>query len=296
LQPLSEHPDYEKTMRFLSDFGFGQREIPVYMALISGKEVTPAEISKITGVERADTYRLLEDLVRKGFAIKVLGKPAKYAPTSPEKAFKRSFEERFNSLVLLESRVGDLRGYFEATQKETPQPMENRFEVIKSSRHTHDRVEEMFSPERCKKEILSCATENSVKKLDLSLEEILKKAVKRGVEIRTIVPVTNDNIVYVKRLSNLAKIRHTPFNPSRLIIVDRKEAMAIHGPMDQKDSAAIWTEVGLWASHKAFCEMLAVMFDGQWELAKSLRSRIKQIQLAKDNAHRFESEQNSNSL
>lgn len=236
-------------------------------------------MSRVAKLERSDTYRVLSRLASKGFVIKVLDVPTKYAIAPPEKAFKRGFDQKHHELIQLEGEVDKLKDFFDYLKKESASAGSARFEVLDSSRHVYDRVAEMLSPERCKHEVMYYANEECGRRIAYGLQEILEEALKRQVRVRLMMPITGNNLEFAKVISKFAEVRHIPSASSRIVIVDRNEFMGIYSRVNVKTVEG-YDDVGVWASHAPFAETQASLYESQWSLAMPLRSRIRQIQKA----------------
>jgi PAS domain S-box-containing protein len=265
---------------FLKDFGFNNREIAIYLALCKTKKATPSDISKLADVERSDVYRILDSLVTKGFAVKILEKPIQYALAPPGKAFKRDLEEKHHSLSTLETQIEETNKLIlDYTGKSASGTDASRFEVIKSRQFVFDRLAEMFAADRCQKEVLFYGTEKSVIRLLYYLRDLIIQVPKRHIDFKMLLPVTESNIVEVLALSKFADIKHLQQVRSRVVIVDRKESILIYNASDDESYS---DDLGLWLNNAQFSEMQAEMFDAQWELAVDLHTRVKELESEKN--------------
>ena len=262
---------------FLKDFGFNNREIAIYLALLKTKKAQPSEISKLANVERSDAYRILDTLVNKGFVVKILEKPVQYALAPPDKAFKRNLEEKRRGLVELEAQVEDSNKVItEFIGKIDPQAeTTTRFEVIKSRQYVYERLAEMFSAERCQHEILYYGTEKSANRLLFTLKEVISKLPSRHIDFRIMLPITNQNVEAVKALSKFADIKHLNQTSGRAAIVDRKESMLVYTASEEDNYT---DDLALWLSNPQFATMQAEMFDAQWKLAQGLHNKIEELE------------------
>jgi PAS domain S-box-containing protein len=261
---------------FLKDFGFNNREIAIYLALCKTKKASPPEISKLTGIERADTYRILDNLVSKGFAVKIIEKPIKYALAPPEKAFKRDLEVKRRGLSTLENQVEDqnklILNYIGKKDQDTNQ---SKFEVIKSRQFVFERLGEMFSVGRCQFEVLYYGTEKSAGRILAYLKDEIMQAPKRKIVFKLMMPITERNLEDVKTLSRYADVKHLEQGSGRIIIVDRKESLLVYNASEDENHS---DDLGLWLNNPQFALMQAELFDAQWNLAVDLYSKVKEIE------------------
>lgn len=70
-----------KELRFL---GFSDHEAKVYLSLLANNPATGYEISRFSGLPRANVYATLESLENRGTVQLVLGKPKRYVSVPPE--------------------------------------------------------------------------------------------------------------------------------------------------------------------------------------------------------------------
>jgi PAS domain S-box-containing protein len=261
---------------FLKDFGFNNREVAIYMALCKAKKAAPAEISKLSNVERSDAYRILNNLVAKGFVVKILEKPVQYALAPPDKAFKRNLEEKRRNLSALERQVEDSNKIiFDFIGTTDSQADANRFEVIKSRQYVYERFAEMFSAERCQKEVLFYGTDKCAGRLLYNLKDVITYLQKRHIDFKIMLPINKKNLEAVKALSQFADVKHLQQTRGRAIIVDRKESMLVYTASEDENAS---DDLGLWLNNPQFAAMQAELFDAQWKLAMELHNKVDELE------------------
>jgi len=265
-------------LKLLEGFGFGSREAIIYVALHRIGKATALELSRTTRSERSDTYRVLKNLIGKGFVIKILDEPAKYAVVSSKKSFRRHVEEKRREIEELESTIEHIDKFLESIKNTgCPDGPSSRFELIKTRRHVYDRIREMISSEASKQEFLFISTELGARRIFSLLQGNLAEVQKRQASVRCLVPVTEQNLNDIKSLSMFADIRHIPVSTGRLLIANRKETLQVYAMADT-DSINDADEVGFWSNNEQFAQMQGLMFDSQWRLATDLHSRIWEIE------------------
>lgn len=265
-------------LNLLEGFGLGSREALIYATLNSIGKTTVHELSRRTRTERSDTYRVLRNLIRKGFVIKILDNPTRYTVISPKKAFKDQIEEKKREVENLEGSIEQIVALLESSKRvNIPYDSESRFELIKTRKNLYDRVKQMISSEAAKQEFLLISTEVGVRRLLSVFLDSLVNAKRLHTTVRCLIPVTEQNLNEIKTLSLFADIRHIPVSAGRLLIVNRRETLHIYSPYDT-DSISETEEVGFWSNNKPFSEMQGLMFDSQWQLAMDLHSRIWEIE------------------
>ena len=67
----------------LTQLGFGEKEIAIYLALMQHSKLTPASIAKIVGINRTTVYSTAKELVLKGVIAEDLGNKTLYLIAKP---------------------------------------------------------------------------------------------------------------------------------------------------------------------------------------------------------------------
>ena len=105
-----ENPPYvEKTIRKLNliiiDYYFTVEETKIYLFLNKNGIETASEISRILEIPRAETYRILSTLQRKGVVFSTFGKPTKFNAVGIEEVLEIISDKIKNKISVLESET-----------------------------------------------------------------------------------------------------------------------------------------------------------------------------------------------
>ena len=219
-------------MEYLKQIGLTTYESEAYLALLSRRMMTAEEISEKTSVPITRVYGTLEQLMQKGFAKIVQGRPKRFHAVSPEQA-KREY-------------LTHLRQGFETellTIDETLRHLQRQVEPIYVESHLQVKAEELLEPladlrqmERrtidyvrgAKDEVLiSTALFSWLPKIKTPLRD----AVKRGVNAKVLMqfgdsPVRN----HLGELSKVGvQIRESPdpWHPVRGTLVDGRDLVFV---------------------------------------------------------------------
>ena len=95
---------------------------------------------------------------------------------------------------------------------------------------------------------------------------------KRGIRMRCIVEATHENIVYCKKLTEIAQVRHLTAIRSNFGISDRKLCLHTITNEEQPLSHAIITNV------KGIVEAQQYLFETLWSKAIPLEKKIKELE------------------
>lgn len=96
----------------LVSLGLSESEVRLYKAVVRAKEITPANLAKVTDIKRTTAYSMARGLVEKGLLTEdATRRPRVFLPTGPEEMVsviegeKRRFEERQELLKKLGEQV-----------------------------------------------------------------------------------------------------------------------------------------------------------------------------------------------
>ena len=216
----------------LKQIGLTTYESEAYVALLSKSMMTAEEISEKTSIPITRVYGTLEQLMQKGFAKIVLGRPKRFHAVSPEQA-KREY-------------VTQLRGSFETELvmiDETLRHLQRQVEPIFLESHLQVKAEELFEPladlrtmERRTIDYVREAKEEVLISTALfswlpRVRTALKDAVKRGVKTRILMQLEDtqlkNHLAELTRLGVQVRGSPDPWHPVRGTLVDSKDLVFV---------------------------------------------------------------------
>ncbi|MCW1296739.1 MAG: hypothetical protein OH319_03605 [Candidatus Parvarchaeota archaeon] len=248
-------------------FDLNLYEVKIWTALLSRGVSTAGELSDIANIPRSRAYDVLESLEKKGFVVMKLGKPIKYISVPPtevlervKKYIKAESEKKIQRLdklkgsdVLQELKLLHERGidFIEPTELSG---------AIKGRTNIYNHLETMIKG--AQKKILIASTENGVVKKLEALRPALEHAKKRGVSIKIMAPITEQNMKLVEKFKDIANIKNSENKEARFIVIDGKNVLF----MTQHDNEVHPSyDVGIWVNSKFFGSALEHMFEHIWE-------------------------------
>lgn len=101
---LDLQAEYKKVLRTLKSIGLSDYEAKTYIALVAHGVGSAETIASTAKVPRTSSYKALQALCRKGFAISTRGRPMVYKPEPPERIKEKLIEdvgETFDKLGLI---------------------------------------------------------------------------------------------------------------------------------------------------------------------------------------------------
>jgi len=219
-------------MEDLKQAGLTTYESQAYLALLAKRLMTAEEISEKTSVPITRVYGTLEQLMQKGFAKIVRGRPKHFQALSPEQA-KREYmthlRESFESNLL--------------TVEETLRHLQAEMDPIYLENHLRVKAEELLEPIPD----LRAMERRTIDHLNDAADEIListalfswlpkakapiRAAVKRGAKVRVLMQLRETQMK--RHLGELSKIgvhirdSPEPWHPVRGTLVDAKDLIFV---------------------------------------------------------------------
>ena len=248
-------------------FDLNLYEVKIWTALLSRGVSTAGELSDIANIPRSRAYDVLESLEKKGFVVMKLGKPIKYISVPPtevlervKKYVKAESEKKIQRLdklkgsdVLQELKVLHEKGidFIETTDLSG---------AIKGRNNIYNHLETMIKG--AQKKILIATTENGVVRKIEALKPVLEHAKKRGVSIKIMAPITEQNMKFLDKIKDIASVKNAKVPQSRFVVIDGKNILF----MTQHDNEVHPSyDVGIWVNSKLFGSALEHMFEHVWE-------------------------------
>lgn len=283
----------------LQQCGLGEKEARAFAHLTHLGPSKVADLAKVAGLKRAETYQILERLQGRGLVEGTLSRPRQFTAVEAERALAILVEERATSLKAVETMREDL------TQRLTrltggPAKAEKATE---SFRILHDRNQINGQLSRtiraAQKELCVVASSRALFRLllDEGLEGELRAAKKRGVSVRILTEILPGSEEMLARMGEFAEVRHQMVpRPLRFFIADEREIVqyVTADPMGQNTK-----ETALWIGARDHVQAQRAFFDDSWTGAMPSGSRLEelesgraseQVQVVKGRLTRYEKE------
>lgn len=257
--------DAQQLIRRLQDFGLDAGEATVYFQLCRLGGARAAEAAAAAQRKRPDTYRLLDSLVRKGFAEKTLERPTRFLPVEIGQALERTLEARREETRSLDGLRSQLAAEWPRPHGATG-PESQRFTVFQGKEQVHGLIGRMLRSAR--EDITIVASPGGLARLGLrNLLLQLAEDAGQQVHIRLLAKPDAFRDEVLADLAGVAQIRYAEL-PSyhQMIIVDSQQiALFISG--GRKLSTRGEEESVLWLNSPDFVLAQTALFDVVWATA-----------------------------
>jgi HTH-type transcriptional regulator, sugar sensing transcriptional regulator len=250
----------------LKDFGLNSYESKLWIALLSRGVSTAGELSDISNVPRSRAYDVLESLEKKGFIIVKVGKPIKYLAVSPTEVIERvkkrvlvEAENRNSSLTKLRSSevLSELNLlHTEGIKLVDPTDHSGAF---RGREKVYDHLTSMIK--NATKSVIIMTTKDGMQRKQDFLTNHLKRAAKRGVEVRFAVPTGVDKET-ISEFSKFAKVKEHKSNNTRFCLVDNKELLLF---LTNDINVHKSYDCAVWLDAEYFVSYFGSLFEQSWK-------------------------------
>ncbi len=279
----------DKILQQLILFGMTEYEAKVYVALTQKGPQKASTLAQASGIQRPHIYLTLKTLQEKGLITVIPKNVAEYQARAPGEALNKLLEERKRSVEELEMIGKDLTQKLENKDKahdsdgDKMLPLnvyQGHWNIINISR-------EMLGRSKYRCDII---TNNPYDPqfMDRTYEREILDLKKRGVALRVVMPIINENLPIMEKLASIASLRHSTsietaalpggeqFSDSRLrvIVVDDTESMFIM--VNEADGQ----EFALHVKNKELVKITSLFFFYFWNSAPDIVKRLETLKNA----------------
>ncbi len=252
----------------LTKFGLTPLQAKVYIRLVMLGPSYAKDLGATIGINRVDTYRILRGLRKRGLLEILISEPSKYVAVDSSTAIEILISEREKQVSSLKQQVPKIVEWLDSVSNseksvglETDDSSVTHFK-LKYGIQMVDSLRRLAR--KSEKEILKIwSAPGLVFHSDEGLLADFQKAAQRGIEIRGLVEINDENVDDIRYLSKFAAIRSAKdlSTTLRYTIADRKEVLvnATQAPLEQAGVMAFWTD------NPAIVHGFVEDFDRKWE-------------------------------
>lgn len=253
----------------LKNSGLQEYEAKIYFLLLTQSNLNPTEISKLSGVPRTKIYSVLDNLVKKGFCIRVPGKEKKYKALNPQVAFSEFMHEIEAKRENISQLVTNLETVYESENKNNS--LDDYIEILTSNKQSHERFLSLLK--KTKYELISFvkppyAHEGKKQKLN-SQEEKYYNLAKRGIGERALYeyPRGKDIDFLIPHIENCVKAgenaRMLENIPLKMTIIDERYVLMALNNSELANS----TFTSIIIDHPDLAKANKILFEHLWNQA-----------------------------
>lgn len=281
LRPVEPNIDTEnsKYTLELTNYGLSTTQARIYLFLLRKRgAVSVREISNDLGLHRVDVYRKLGELKELGAVEVYLDSPRKFSALEPGLVISglvNKMEKRVDSLQDYGEKLGKMLTHYSQTQSiasknntSNAQDEGTTYKVVAGREPFYKEMHKIVK--EAKQEVLRIVSPNGLVRtfLPTGLYKEYVRARERGVSIRMISEINNNNFSYAKRLSKILDIRSLSNVNLRFIVADKSITIMSTRFEENNMSPRAAGDSYLLFADRQFAKASCFIFDHLWDVSK----------------------------
>jgi sugar-specific transcriptional regulator TrmB len=254
----------EREVNALRRLGLTEYESRIYLVLVKRGPIKASELSFFGQIPRTKTYGAIKELDRKGLLQIVPGKPEIYSPSSPSEVLMPMVGRLNGEVAEAEGVVQSLAVTYESqrfTKQQGPREAEE-FWALDGRPGIINKLNQAFGS--ASKTINYVTSSSGLIRTYKANCEVLEKATKKGAAVRILAPITAENSLVARELSEVFDFRilDKPFGES-FVTVDSHELVVVESiPDDLRTDQGL--DKAIWTTNKLLVELHDQLFEKVW--------------------------------
>ncbi len=213
-----------KILQQLISFGMTEYEAKVYVALTQKGPQKASALAQASGISRPHIYSTLKTLQEKGLITMIPKNVVEYQARAPGDALNKLLEERKRSVEELELIGKDLAQKLENKDKTHDGEGDKLLPLNVYQGHWNiiNVTREMLGRSKSHCDIITNDPYDP-QFTDRSYEREMQDLKKRGITLRVVIPIINENLAIMESLASIASIRHS--NSLETVKLTRRETV-----------------------------------------------------------------------
>lgn len=240
----------------LKNLGFSEYNIIIYETLLKEHEIDARVLSQRTKVPYSRVYEVLNEMIEKGFIVKIDGRPSTYVPKSPVDVLQEIYQRQEEAFTRNSSLVKEpLMSLFNETRSAHTAQVTITYGVKTNVTHVKNLVKNAVLS-------LSCVLHDASIILPEIIDELKVLKIK-NVKPRILLPASMASDDIVASIKDLGETRFMAVPPANLVIADEKNAMfVVAGDYVKNVSEDM---VGMSMSHASAVFVAKQLFKHVWD-------------------------------
>ncbi len=269
-------------LEVLKNFGLTDKESEVYIYLAKSCIQKVGNISKRLRMHKAQVYRILRNLRRKGLVKSTFEVPMRFEAVPFETCLDLMIKAKKEEATLLEGKRDELVTHWNSINIKCPAFHLGRFMIVEGRNNLYSMIFQMI--ERAEREVLGIIDSSGLTQaVQMGLLNVLEKTETR---FRFLTEITKENLQMIKPILERMTTKNKDFTVNhvelvsgicpRFIIRDEEEAIIFlsheeASSMDRKHEDGIWTNRPAVFYTKSFFEEL-------WHKSTNINKRILELE------------------
>ena len=262
----------------LIKIGLTKSQAVIYINLLKKQSFTASEVSKISEISRAKTYEILNQLVKKGLCVEILGSVKKYSPANPDNAFngmiqryEQDCKQELEYKKILKSNISESLLPLFFSEKKHTDPLDY-IQIIREKSAITAKFESLHK--EAKEQILCFAKSPYIIATGKNIPGF--NTLKRGVILKTIYEFRDTKKEDIKReiqsfIKGGEQVKIFQDLPVKMEVYDKK--IVLLALVDNMPSKQSFTT--LIIQHPEIAKTFIKLFDNLWDEAMTLEEFTK---------------------
>jgi sugar-specific transcriptional regulator TrmB len=260
--------------------GLTEKEVQVYIFLAKFGVLKGGEIAKQTKTNKAEIYRILKSLQRKGIVESTLESPARFTAVPFEKVLDSSIKAKQDEAAQIEKTKEEILAYWKNISRIKIEPSLEKFVVIEGNIKINQKISQMIT--ETKNQLSTIITVPGLLRADqFGLFEPILIHLSPKIQVRFLTDLSGPSSDKIEKL--LKRLRKPTLNLTvrricsglqlspRMIIKDGEEAVFFISPRIN-ESITGQDEVALWTNCKELVRSFAKIFEEMWHDASDVEN------------------------
>jgi sugar-specific transcriptional regulator TrmB len=283
----------------LKNVGLTEKESQVYIFLAKHGVLKGGEIAKQTKTNKAEIYRILKSLQKKGLVESTLESPVRFTAVSFEKVLDSSIKAKQDEAAQIEKTKEEILAYWKNISRTKIEPSLEKFVVIEGNNKINQKISQMIT--ETKNQLSTILTIPGLIRADqFGLFEPILIHSPPKIQVRFLTDISSPSSDTIEKL--LKRIHKPKLNftvrkigsglqlSPRMIIRDGEEAIFFISPRIH-ESVTIQDEVALWTNCKELVLSFAKIFEEMWHTASDVEKNSSTSETSQTSeAHTIEDE------
>jgi sugar-specific transcriptional regulator TrmB len=218
----------EENVQTLTHLGLTVSQAKVYLALLALEKATGKIISKYSKVARQEAYRILDELQEKGLVERIIDMPTEFKPIPLKDCIHILIKRKKNEISKTQKEAITLLQKFKEKNSHALQEEEPQF-ILVPEKESSWKIGRAI--ENAQTSVDTIATLNRFRSGMFEFDEIIRRALKKGIKFRTLTnkPEDGNSLPEIAKAlieDPLFKVRYCNQSLSAILgIFDKKELM-----------------------------------------------------------------------
>ncbi|MBS7249009.1 MAG: hypothetical protein KIH08_00220 [Candidatus Freyarchaeota archaeon] len=269
-----------ETLDSLINCGLTEKEAELYLCVLGSKKggMSAREICNVLDFSRQMTYRLLGELIQKGFIIQTLERPRKYRAINPLDVLDSLINVKRQQITQLEKikpNLEKLLSCIENYEIENPE-----FRLIHHRQNIYSAMADMVL--RARKRVDLLTDENGLYLCSLfGLTDIFNQISENDVYVRLLTKITPKNSGIVERINPKIRVKHGFHPDQNILIVDEKRSLTFI-KIDDVRKMKSKADSAFFTTSNTFIAYQGKIFNYFWENALDAKTRLAEVKLGEE--------------